>query len=134
MKRFLMYGALAMAGMATQADAFTARNGARVNPVDSVLFEVIPSGRVRTGDYWCGAGEYARRALGAGWKDRVYIARELGQSVTTQRRSALQFTLNPEAAGVTPLPKGGFKTGLPVGDSMSIQQAEGYCEPVPIGF
>ncbi len=134
MKQFLMFGVLAVAGFATQADAFTAFNGARVNQVDNVLFEVIPSGRVRNGDYWCAAGEFARRALGAGWTDRVYIARERGQSVTTQRRTALQFTLNPDAAGITPLPTGGFKSGLPVGDSMSIQQAEGYCDPVPITF
>ncbi|MBE1282602.1 MAG: hypothetical protein GJ676_04750 [Rhodobacteraceae bacterium] len=125
---------LAAAVAPSQAAAFTATNGSRVNPVDSIIFEVIPRARSRNGDYWCAAGQFARQRLGAGWRDRVYIARGMGQSVTTGRRSSVQFTLNPSAAGIEPLPSGGFRSGLPVGDSMTIQHAESYCEPVPIGF
>lgn len=116
------------------ADAFTARNGVRVNPVNAAIFEVIPRGSGRTNDFWCAASEYARRALGAGWKTRVYIARGRGESVTTGRRTAVQFTIDPQAAGVTPLDGGLFTSGLTVGDSMSLSQADGLCEPVPIRF
>ncbi len=116
------------------ADAFTSRSGARVNPVNSAVFEVVPRNSGRTNDIWCAASEFARRQLGAGWKTRVYVARDRGPSVTTGRRSAVQFTIDPQAAGITPVEGGFFKNGFNVGDSMSVQQADGMCEPVPIRF
>ncbi|SLN48090.1 hypothetical protein TRL7639_02642 [Falsiruegeria litorea R37] len=116
------------------ADAFSARNGARVNPVNAAIFEVVPRGSGRTSDIWCAASEYARRQLGAGWKTRVYVARGRDVSVTTGRRSSVQFTIDPQAAGISPIEGGLFKTGFTVGDSMSVSQADGLCEPVPIRF
>lgn len=107
-------------------------NGVRVNPVNSAIFEVVPRGSGRTNDIWCGASEYARRALGAGWKTRVYVARGRDVSVTTGRRSSVQFTIDPRAAGITPIEGGFFRTGFAVGDSMSVSQANGMCEPVPV--
>lgn len=117
-----------------QADAFTANNGVRVNPVNSAIFEVVPRGSGRTNDFWCGASEYARRALGAGWKTQIYVARGRDVSVTTGRRSSVQFTIDPQAAGITPVDGGFFRSGFTVGDSMSVSQANGLCEPVPIRF
>lgn len=108
-------------------EAFTSRGGARVNPVDAVVFEVVP----RTGGsgkaIWCGAGDYAQRALKASWQARVYVARERGPSVTTGRRSAVQFTLDPQAAGITPAPASLSLNAFKLGESMSVQQAFEFC-------
>lgn len=116
----------------TSADAFTGRRGTRVNPVDAVVFEVIARTAGSGADYWCGAGEYASRGLGAPWTARIYIARGRGPSVTTGRKSAVQFTLDPAAAGVTPTAPTISLNTLRVGDSMSVQQARGHCPMQPV--
>lgn len=123
-------------GLSAQAEALTTRTGDRVLDVNGVVFEVIPRGQQRSGDFWCAASEYARRALGAGWNDRIYIARGRGPSVTTGRKTAVQFTMNPQAAGITPLQNDltSIRFGLKVGDNMSINQANGYCDPSPVRF
>ncbi len=127
-------GAVALGLGALPASAFTSWTGQRVYQLNEAVFEVVPRGRSRTNDYWCSAAEYARRALGAGWQDRVYIVRGYGPSQATGRRTAVQFTLNPEAAGVTPLPPGGLRQGLKPGDSMTVSRGNSFCEPVPLTF
>ena len=114
------------------ADAFSGKKNTRVNPVNDKVFEVIIKNSSRSTDYWCGAADYARRGLGADWRARIYIARARGQSVTTNRRSAVHFTLDPASApGADQI--GIIRFGqLQEGDSMSVQQAHQYCtEPVP---
>lgn len=125
--RILAISVLFGAPAAALAAEFRAINGGRVLQVDQVLFEVVPRTRDSNDFFWCGAADFARRALGADWSDRIYIARGRGVSVTTGRRTAVQFTLNPQAAGVTPLPPGGLRVGLQPGDNMRIQQAYGFC-------
>lgn len=124
--------AAVLIGLAPQAQAFSSWNGYRVNQVDEFVFEVIPRGRSRTDDYWCSAADYARRVLGADWRQRIYIVRGYGPSVTTGRKTAVQFTLDPVAAGVAPLDSGGIRSGLRAGDSMTVQRANAFCEPVPV--
>ncbi|MEX0338096.1 MAG: hypothetical protein AB3N11_03555 [Arenibacterium sp.] len=117
------------------AEAFSGKKNTRVNPVDDKVFEVITKNSGRTTDYWCGAADYARRALGADWRATIYIARTRGQSVTTNRRSAVHFTLDPSRAPQAP--EGGFFQfgALKEGDNMSVQRANQYCtEPVPRNF
>ncbi len=114
-----------------QAQAFSTQNGYRAYQVNNAVFEVVPRGRSRTNDYWCAAADFARRGLGAGWRQQIYIVRGYGPSEATGRKTAVQFTLDPQAAGVTPLEGGGIRTGFQPGDSMSIQQANGFCEPGP---
>lgn len=109
------------------AQAFTAKPGIRVNPIDSLIFEVIPTAGGDLRDFWCGASEYARRVKGAAWTDHVYVVQGRGTSVTTGRRTAVQFTLSPEEVGVPPSPQGWLRWGVKPGDSMSVQQARGYC-------
>ena len=111
---------------ATFADAFTTSRGVRVLPVDGIVYEVVPRGGGGTWPYWCAAAEYARRELGAGWADRFYVVRGRGESVTTGRRSSVQFTLYPERAGV-PARTGWLSLGFKPGDSMSVQQGYGFC-------
>lgn len=123
-----------LTGLSTQADALTTRMGDRVLPVNDVVFEVIPRGKQRVGDFWCAASEYARRELGAGWSDRIYLVRGRGPSVTTGRKTAVQFSLTPEAVGVTPLENEltTIRTGLKVGDNMTVNQGNSYCEFGPV--
>ncbi len=114
------------------AEAFTTARGVRVNPVDDLIFEVIPKSSGSYGDFWCGASEYARRVKGASWTDRIYVVQGRSTSVTTGRRSAVQYTLSPAEVGVAPPPQGWLALGIKAGDSMSVQQANTYCMQTPI--
>lgn len=113
-------------------DAFSGRRGTRVNPVDNVVFEVIARSAGSADDYWCGAGDFAQRALGAAWAAPIYIVRGRGQSVTTGRRSAVQFTLDPQAAGITPRDNAFWLNAMEVGDNMSVQTAQTHCLRQPV--
>lgn len=109
------------------ASAFSGPRGTRVAPVNDAVFEVVARGAGNGSDYWCGAAEYARRQLGAGWSARIYVARGRGQSVTTGRRSAVQFTLDPTAAGITPAAPSLSINSMPVGDNMTVQDGNRLC-------
>ncbi len=118
---------LAFATPQTSA-AFTSKLGARVNPVNSAVFEVVPKSGGGGQVFWCSAADYAQRQLRASWQARIYIARGRAPSVTTGRRSSVQFTLDPEAAGITPAPTSLSINALKVGESMSVQQAHHFCQ------
>ncbi|MEX0287376.1 MAG: hypothetical protein AB3N23_22440 [Paracoccaceae bacterium] len=122
----LAIGILALTGPVA-ADEFRGKRGTRVNPVNAAVFEVVARSSTRGPDFWCGAADYARRALGRGWTDRIYVARSMGPSVTTNRRSAVHFTLDPGAAGISPAKPSLSINAFRVGDSMSIQQANTHC-------
>lgn len=130
----LLAGGLVVCALAlpAPADAFTGRRGVKVNPVDSVVFEVIARTAGSGADYWCGAAEYAQRALGAPWTATIFIARGRGPSVTTGRKSAVQFTLDPSAAGTSDDKRSWSLNALRAGDSMSVQSAYTYCERMPV--
>ncbi len=133
MKKQLISTALTAALLVpVSAEAFTTPRGVRVNPVDDVVFEVIPKSSGSYGDFWCGASEYARRVKGAGWRDLVYVVRGRGDSVTTGRRSAAQFTLSPDKVDLPPAPQGWLALGIKPGDRMSVQQARNYCDQFPV--
>lgn len=117
-----------MLALPQAAMAWTARNGLRVNPVDEAVFEVIARGATDAADYWCAASEYANSRLGAAWTTRMYIARTRGPSVTTNRRSAVHFTIYPDRAGITPIDSQVFMNQLTEGDNMSLQQARSHCQ------
>ena len=138
MKLQILWGvALAVAGLSAipaQAGSFRARNGATVNTVNAAVFEVVPRGTAVGPTYWCAAADYSQRGLKAAWTAKIYIARGLGPSVTTGRRSAVQFTLDPKAAGVTPTPPSLSINALKTGDSLSVQQAFTYCNTALTGF
>ena len=131
-----LIAALMAAGIPHPAQAsFASKKGMRVNPVNGAVFEVVTRGAAKGRDYWCGAGDYARRAVNAPWSASVYITRGLGQSETTGKRSAVQFTLDPAAAGMAaPAPAPGVTlslNSLAVGESMTVQSALGYCSNLP---
>jgi len=115
------------------AFAFTPRIGTRVAQVTESIFEVVPNGVGSGGGsaFWCGASDYARLTLGAGWKTKIYIARGLGPSVTTGRRSAVQFTLDPAAAGISSTSAFLNRNSLKTGESMTVQRGHHLCEQNP---
>lgn len=120
-------GGVAVSASTSSGGSFVSRYGPRVNQVNNAIFEVIPHAGVMTDDYWCAAADYARRRLGADWSDQVYVASSYTTSVTTGRRSAVQFTLDPAGAGITPIDVS-FRSGFKVGDSMSVNQADSRCQ------
>ncbi|SDE67143.1 hypothetical protein SAMN05421538_10977 [Paracoccus isoporae] len=116
--------ALLAALPAAQAAGFTAKNGmvaAQTGPTEiSVAYAPLHDAT----DYWCAAGDFARRALGLPGKTRIWRAspepRGAGQGIT--------FTLNPDlkAEGTGP---SHFGAG-PDDGSVSLAMASvNYCRP-----
>ncbi|WP_298846294.1 hypothetical protein [uncultured Ruegeria sp.] len=130
MKQLYTFAALATVAFSIPMTADAARNGYRTEPINATEFEVIPRGDQRAEGYWCAAADYARRTLGAGWKDQIYVVRGYGPSVTTGRKTAVQFsTKQPENVGAQPssFVSFGFKPGY----SMSVQGANARCNYRP---
>lgn len=132
-----MMGALAALILGTapaMAKEFRGKRNTRVNPVNAAVFEVVAKSSSGGADYWCGASDYAVRALGASWQARLYVARGWGPSPATGRRSAIFFTLDPQAAGIAPAKQSLSINSFKVGDNMSVQQANTYCHLPPTRF
>ncbi|WP_294220978.1 hypothetical protein [uncultured Shimia sp.] len=108
--------------------AFTARNGVRVNPVNTDVFEVIARPNGRKSDFWCGAGSYASGALGAPDNALVYTVGGAGQGVTMKSPDAAQFSLKPpeQVSGATG--RAG-NWGPSVGQANSVGRARNSCAP-----
>ncbi|MEX0349534.1 MAG: hypothetical protein AB3N15_08910 [Paracoccaceae bacterium] len=119
-----------VAATANTGAAFVTPYGTRVYQVDKNVFEVVPYSLAQTDEYWCGAAQYAHRRLGADWSQQVYMASKQVRSSAAGGRSAVQFTLNPEAIGLEPV-EVHVRTGLTVGDHMSITRADTRCQPFP---
>lgn len=136
-KRFMASAALVSLLASTlpqSAAAFTGRNGTRVAPVNDAVYEVVLRRSSDGAGYWCGAADYARRVLKTGWSTTIYIARGRGPSVTTDRRYAVHFTIDPTAAGITPIAPSLSLNALNTGDNMSLQNANTYCTVSSIVF
>jgi hypothetical protein len=108
---------------AALGQTFNARNGMDVTPLGDGLFRVEFETRINETDYWCAAGDYAERVLGAPPKARLFRAspppRKRGQGIT--------FTLDAEksagATGVSSFGAGSAK------DSLSVSHATGsFCQ------
>jgi len=107
------------------ASAWRARNLHQVEPVSASVFEVIGRPGSGAADYWCGAGDYVRHALGRAAVQRVYIWRAIGPSVTRQGRRAIQFSLTPPD---NPTPSPGYSLSTKaVGDNLTAAFAFQYC-------
>jgi hypothetical protein len=105
--------------------AYRAINWHEVYPVSNTVFEVV--GRVGSGaaDYWCGAADYVRSALGDTSLRRIYIWRGIGPSVAKPGFKAVQFALAPpENADTTP---GLTLSVKAVGDNLTSIAAFQYC-------
>lgn len=124
MKHFTSLTIAALIVLSSPVTTLAAPNGYQTMAINNTDFEVIPRTRQDIDGYWCAAADFARRTLGAGWQDRIYVLRGYGPSVTTGRRTAVQFTLNmPIDVGQ----QSSFSSGFKPGDSMSVQGANGRC-------
>jgi len=113
------------------SNAFAGPRGTVTAPVNNVVFEVGTRGSGISDYLWCGAANFARRSLGAGWRDDIYLVRGRGKGEVTNKGTAAQFTLDPAAAGVSPLPEGQAADTMTVGFSMSVQRANSLCSVPP---
>lgn len=105
--------------------AWTAMNSQRVYGLSATSFEVVGRSGSTNTDYWCAAGDYARRVLDVPVSQRIYIQSGLAAAETQDRKSAVQFTLQPPAdADLRP----GFLVSIRrVGENMSMSGAWSYC-------
>ncbi|MEP2783000.1 MAG: hypothetical protein ABJO67_18120 [Pseudoruegeria sp.] len=105
------------------------------NPADFEVLQKAPNGAT---DYWCAAGEYARRKLGVGSTDKVYLRKPSGPSEFRVGRSSVGYTVQPspdvQQAGVA----GGqrfTKSMSRVGENWGAESARSVCElRAPRGF
>ena len=108
------------------AQAYTASNRLAVSDIGNATFEVVARGGTGSKAYWCAAGEYAQ-SIGAPSNGRVYVVTGPGPSATSAGRTAVQFTTNAQAAGVTPVsPQASLTVSVP-GDNLSVAAAQQYC-------
>lgn len=124
MKQFISGTFVALMVLSSPVTASAARLGFQTVAINNTDFEVIPRSRRDVDGYWCAAADFARRTLGAGWQDRIYVTRGYGQSVTTGRKTSVAFSLT--------MPKdvaqqSSFSAGFKAGESMSVQGANGRC-------
>lgn len=105
------------------------RNGIRAQAVSNSVFEIAPRGGSGVQEFWCGAGEYARRALGAKGGETLYVVGGIGQGQVINRKSTAQFSLLPPSQAQGASGRQG-RWGPALGDSMTVSQARGRCRPV----
>ncbi|WP_420584383.1 hypothetical protein [Ruegeria sp.] len=125
MNQVMTYAALAAIVLSTPASAFSGRIGYQTVSLNNSVFEVIPRGRTDADGYWCAAADYARRTLGAGWKEKIYVVRGYGPSEATGRRTAVQFSISPPQGVDTNVKT--VSVGFVPGQSRSVQSANGLC-------
>ncbi|GAB5432991.1 MAG: hypothetical protein EpisKO_23610 [Epibacterium sp.] len=144
MTRRLMLPALAvtaaLAGCADiqstgpQADYFSSRALARIYALEDGRFEVVPEIGAEGAAYWCAASEYARRALGAGWSQDIYVAKGRAPSTVSGRIDAVTFSLSP-VPGVTDNSPFIKTFGFKPGDNFSVSTGESLCRDIePVFF
>ena len=82
---------------------FRTRNGVKVIPVNADVFEVNARPDGVQSDFWCGAGNYASRVLGAPDSAPVYVVGGAGRGTMSNSPDAAQFSLKPpgQAQGAT---------------------------------
>lgn len=117
---------LALLCLPVAAQAWRAMNGTEVNPVSKGVFEVIPHGRSGAQQFWCGAGDYARSALGVGPTQRIYIWRAIGPSETRPGAKSVQFALSPRP-GTEDYQPGYSLSVKNEGDNLDAAMAQRYC-------
>jgi hypothetical protein len=128
MKAILGIGlALAVATAPAAAWAYRASNWLVVNSVGGDTFEVISSAGTSPAQFWCAAGEYAFRRLGAASNQRIYLSRARGSSQSAPGRTAVTFSLTPPAGVDTEAAKGITLSTTRIGDNLSTAFATQYC-------
>lgn len=125
--RHLIFLTACLAALPISAHAFTTNNSYGVAPVNEAVFEVVSRrGASSPRGFWCAAGQYAF-SLGVRTNTRIYLVSGRQPSVTDPGRTAVRFTLAPEAAGITPInPQLSLSVDVP-GDNVSVAAAREFC-------
>ena len=126
MKKVLCYAFACGLAWPAAALAFVAENRLPVNAVGTAEFEVVARGSTGTKDYWCAAGDYAL-SQGASAETRVYLVQGPAPSTSAPGSTAVRFSLDADAAGVTPVAPQLILSVSVVGDNLSVVSARGYC-------
>jgi hypothetical protein len=108
--------------------SFAATNGLSVEPVNDAVFEVNDWRGSPSSAFWCAAANYARRQLKTDWNRRLFVARTMGPSVTSNRGAAVHFTVNQDEVNAATAGAGNSLASFVVGDNMTVQRANNYCQ------
>jgi len=119
--------AVALLATSSVAQQSMTHAGFEIHPVNDVVYEAVSDGAHGGAAFWCAAGLFVEAKLKAPPKTEIYVVRGAGPSVTTNRRSAAQFTIEPEKAGVTPAESSSDLNNLVVGEHMHASLARNFC-------
>lgn len=107
------------------ASAWRAVNRQEVFPLSDGVFEVLSRRGAGPAQFWCAAGDYARRVLDTAAVQRIYIHRGIGPSRTRTDSTAVQFALIPPPVVDT---SSGYSLSLDrVGENLTSAAAHQYC-------
>ena len=121
MKRIIAGLAVCLGGYAGSAGA---QSAVATGDIGGARFEVVGKSYFRAREYWCEAALHARAQ---GSEGRIYLVRGLGPSELRPGRRAAVFTLDPQAAGITPArPQTEVSLAVP-GDNMSVTMGRSLC-------
>ena len=95
-KTLALIAALCLGATGASASVFTIAGLQARGPAEN--FEVFVRAGRGSEDYFCAAGDYAKRALGARASDRIVITRGLGPSPTVGNRLSIGFSVQATAA------------------------------------
>lgn len=98
-----------------------------VNQVNDVVYEAVSEGAHGGAAFWCAASDFALVHLKAKGNAEIYVVTLPGPSVTTDRKSAAQFTLDPAAAGIKPAELPNDLNELAIGGHMKVGVAHNFC-------
>jgi len=126
MKKTILFAAACALAWPATASAFVAENLLRVNATGATQFEVVATVSAGAKDYWCAAAQYAI-SQGAVANTRLYLVEGPGPSSTIPGRTAVQFTTDPAAAGITPVNPQLVLSVNVVGDNLATVAAQQYC-------
>lgn len=103
------------------------KNGARVYVIDDSRFVVAQGFDYSLAAYWCGASDFARRALGLDWRDRIYVSRSIDTKGPFNIPDTVEFSINPVALE-KPLPQIRRTFAYQVGESKTVTSAQNLCD------
>lgn len=107
------------------AGAWTAANRHKVEQVSDTVFEVVGKSGSGGQEFWCAAGDYARRELGSSATQRVYLVRGPAPAQTANWDRAVLFSLVPPQD--VDLRTSATLSMKRVGDNLNATMAQGYC-------
>ena len=104
--------------------AWRAVNRNEVFAIGNGRFEVLRRPGTGPAQYWCAAGDFARRVVNTAGTQRIYVHRAAGPSVTRRGATAVQFALIPPPGVDAPQ---GYSLSVKPGANLSSAFAHQYC-------